>query len=682
VPLDDFDRADQVAAVVGDLYGEAERALQEKIARALAAGHESPRWADEKLAAVGPLRRAAQAIVRLLTGTADRDVRALVADVWRDGRANALSDLAELLAPGTPLGRSVRAAKRYVPNTGAMEALADAIVGELRGLHERITRGVVDTYRAVISTTVARVTTGANTRREATQAAWATFVDRGVTGFTDRSGRHWQLSSYAEMATRTVAARAAMQGRQDAQQDAGARLVVVSDHPQECALCRPWEGKVLALWGETGTVTEPHELTDEPVTVHVAATLAQAREAGLHHPNCRHAVTAYLPGVTRLRPAQPDPQGDAARQRQRAIERQIRAWKMRQAGALTPDAKRSAGGKVRAWQEKMRAHLAANPGLKRQTHREQPGAGNIPKGGSLIERVRPATPPDPRLSKLDQLDDVQLGDLFADLSQRPDPDQGHLSRVLDEMDRRAQPQTPGDPLADQDLRKLLDAELFDSWDQYREHPETVTRIEAELVRRDADRDLVDGLPEPDQVADTHPAAAETLAELDAWLAEQQAADDERARQAARELAIDGLVARGWEYRDAYAHVYGLDQDQLLRDERAALVDEQRRKGESREQAVRRLYGEWVQLAYMAAEDATRGFMLNQRGRAKGINPVTLFSGPAHVARAYASEELARWWEEHGRKTYTEFRAELLGRAADVAAAERIRLRGNGRDFGL
>lgn len=58
--------------------------------------------------------------------------------------------------------------------------------------------------------------------------------------------------------------------------------------------------------------------------------------------------------------------------------------------------------------------------------------------------------------------------------------------------------------------------------------------------------------------------------------------------------------------------------------------------------------------YLAAERETRGHMLNQRGRAAGIDPRTLFYGTAARANAYASSELKDHWLTHPRLTYRGF----------------------------
>lgn len=62
----------------------------------------------------------------------------------------------------------------------------------------------------------------------------------------------------------------------------------------------------------------------------------------------------------------------------------------------------------------------------------------------------------------------------------------------------------------------------------------------------------------------------------------------------------------------------------------------------------------VETAYVAAETETRGHMLSRAGRAAGVNPRSLWTGPEARARRYASEELRAYWDKHGRLTKTEW----------------------------
>ena len=62
--------------------------------------------------------------------------------------------------------------------------------------------------------------------------------------------------------------------------------------------------------------------------------------------------------------------------------------------------------------------------------------------------------------------------------------------------------------------------------------------------------------------------------------------------------------------------------------------------------------------YLAAEAATNGFLLNRRGLAAGIEPWSLWSGPARQALAYASYELAEFWSANSRLTVGEYRRQI------------------------
>jgi hypothetical protein len=86
--------------------------------------------------------------------------------------------------------------------------------------------------------------------------------------------------------------------------------------------------------------------------------------------------------------------------------------------------------------------------------------------------------------------------------------------------------------------------------------------------------------------------------------------------------------------------------------------------------ARALYDEYVYRQYLAAEDACNGYLLNKKAQAAGHNPATLFSGPARIAYARASDELKEWWAEHGRLTQAEFIEQVTGKAQRWAEGAR------------
>lgn len=651
---------DEIAATVAQLYREAETALAQLIAKHLDgdldADMPAPVWAERKLAAVRSLRASAQAVLAGLQADSSTATREAAAEAFRAGWSSALAELPARWFPRSGLAEAAQQAAEEVPGFAAVEALAAAVHADVGQRQRNVLRDVVDVYRAVIAAATARTLTGTQTRRQAAQAAWQRFVDRGITGFTDRAGRRWRLSSYVEMATRTVAQRAAVQGQTDRLHAAGVTLVYVSNAPQECVLCRPFEGRVLRLGtGPTGTVRVPHQLTDTLVEVDVVDTLAEAQLAGLFHPNCRHSVSAFLPGVT-TPPPQPtaDPEGDRARQRQREIERQIRKHKQRQAAALDEPARKAAGRKVRAWQAEMRDHLDAHPELKRLRYREQLGAGNIGKPGT-----RPA-------GEVEPLADIPL-DGGPALQRTPrshvddQVDEQHAAVDEQQLDLLTQPE-PG-PAALPDWSDLSDDELAEALGDHADNDEAVEAILAEMDRRQDEADAA--------------AAAEAEAEA------RRARDRERreARRIAeqeRQLAeYERLVAEGLTDEDAWAEATGQSVEAQRREAAIARLRELGYTGRGFDELARAAYRDHVDEQYWQAEADTNGYLLTPAGQAQGIDPRALFEGPAARARKWASPELLEWWDIHGRLTFDEFAAQLLG---DANAARDAGFRTGGEDW--
>lgn len=65
------------------------------------------------------------------------------------------------------------------------------------------------------------------------------------------------------------------------------------------------------------------------------------------------------------------------------------------------------------------------------------------------------------------------------------------------------------------------------------------------------------------------------------------------------------------------------------------------------------------VAYERAEAATRGRMLNRRGRRAGVDALSLFMGAETRAHAYASEELLEHWRTHPRPTFAAYERQWL-----------------------
>ncbi|WP_143253878.1 hypothetical protein [Amycolatopsis keratiniphila] len=185
---------------------------------------------------------------------------------------------------------------------------------------------------------------------------------------------------------------------------------------------------------------------------------------------------------------------------------------------------------------------------------------------------------------------------------------------------------------------------------------------------------------PSRAAEFTPAATVDLSDdqLAAALAELD--DDPRAQ----EQVLDTLEWRDQlaQQRDAEIAAHEQEQERQRREREAAwqaaaeaedaspLTNPARRPSRqlSAEQTCREEYDVHTYTSYLDAETECRGQLLNREGLARGIDPLSLFSGPAARARKYSSEELRAWWARNGRITYTEWRYQWLGRDSDREAA--------------
>lgn len=246
----------------------------------------------------------------------------------------------------------------------AAQAIRDDITSELFDVRRRITRLPDDIYKAIAPHgAIYQVLPNPVTAAQAQAMAWRVFASQGVTGFVDRSGREWSMSAYTEMAVRTAATRAYNDSHLQRFRAIGVDYFSVPEHENPCPLCFPWQHKIL---------------TDGPnpnPDVHTDGTLAEAIAAGLFHPQCRHTLIPFFPGRTQLS-APPEWTDELAQryrdsQRQRAIERDIRAAKRRLEYAADSDTAALARKEIRQAQARMRLFLAGKDTLPRQSRREQ-----------------------------------------------------------------------------------------------------------------------------------------------------------------------------------------------------------------------------------------------------------------------------------------------------------------------
>lgn len=137
--------------------------------------------------------------------------------------------------------------------------------------------------RDLITQKMAKGIIGGDALRQVRLEIKGILQEQGLAALVDKGGKRWTPDRYAEMLFRTKAVEARNRGMANRMIENGYDLVQISTHPGACELCRPWEGKILSLTGDTKGYP----------------TIANAERSGLFHPNCRHAMNVLIPSLAK-----------------------------------------------------------------------------------------------------------------------------------------------------------------------------------------------------------------------------------------------------------------------------------------------------------------------------------------------------------------------------------------------
>ena len=244
-----------------------------------------------------------------------------------------------------------------------------------------------DAYRKTVLRTAAAMTSGGMTLQQATDEATKDFLAQGINCIQYSNGRRVNIASYAEMALRTCSTRAMLMGEAKQRERLGINTVLVSQYGACSDTCLPWQGKVYV----DDVFQEYHGSRGGSFGVSNTGRqylfLSVAIKAGLFHPNCRHTITTWIEGVSKL----PEPMDIAKIERvnkleaeQRRLEREVRKAKREAAGLTDPEAVRAAKKRVRDRQKVLREFVAEHgDALRRDYWRERDDG--VPKDWGTAE---------------------------------------------------------------------------------------------------------------------------------------------------------------------------------------------------------------------------------------------------------------------------------------------------------
>lgn len=255
-------------------------------------------------------------------------------------------------------------------NEKKLEALQETVKNDLQQAEYGVLRKMDDVYRQVIYKAEVNMAAGAKTLEQAVDMATKEFLERGIDTITYSDGRKVNIASWAEMALRTASQRATFLGEGKKRDEWGIYTVVMSAHDNCSPWCLPYQGTVMI--DDVYTSITP-EQADQLAREMNLVKLSESMRNGAFHPNCRHTLSTYFPGISRL----PDPVDNAeaeklykAEQYQRYIERNIRKYKRLAAGSLDEQNVQRYKRKLMEWEARMEDLLEAYPQLRRNRTRE------------------------------------------------------------------------------------------------------------------------------------------------------------------------------------------------------------------------------------------------------------------------------------------------------------------------
>lgn len=337
-------------------------------------------WQAIKLQNIQKFRRENRQIMQEYSDKIDADTRQLMTEQFREGEQEA-----EAVA-GAESAASVPDVHFFGVNTPKMERLMQDVVQVEQTAETAALRTMDDVYRRTVNRAQLAMAAGETTLTKAIDMAVREFLEKGLNSIVYRDGRHVDIADYVRMVLRTTSTRAQLQGKSKRFAELGYDTVLISQYGGCSETCEPWQGRayiddVFTIWnGEINGDSGKSRYCDKWFPL-----LSSAIRGGLFHPNCRHTMSLYIDGVTKIPPPIPAEQIRKQReleQKQRVMERKIRKLKRLEAGTQDPQAVKEYGRKARAAQQELKAFVDEHRDvLKRDYEREKYYGGGVDKSG-------------------------------------------------------------------------------------------------------------------------------------------------------------------------------------------------------------------------------------------------------------------------------------------------------------
>lgn len=256
---------------------------------------------------------------------------------------------------------------------GVNERRMNSLLDDMQQIEKKVSSATLrmmdDVYRQTLHKAELAMAAGATTLPKAIDMAVQDFLSAGITCIEYKNGRRVNIADYAEMALRTAATRAKLQGDAAMRAQLGVDTVLVIQYGQCSETCLPWQGRVyiddvFGVWngersGDLGKSNDGNWYT----------LLSIAVAHGLFHPNCRHTLTTWYKGTSTMpKPMNPAQikKNAALEQQQRALERKLKRAKRLEIGSTDPESIKKYSDRRKAAQRELHSFVADHSDILRR----------------------------------------------------------------------------------------------------------------------------------------------------------------------------------------------------------------------------------------------------------------------------------------------------------------------------
>lgn len=328
--LSDFELTALTQPII-EIYNQIEMALLEKVAKRFDVYDKiggSLEWQLKKLDELGALTNEAVKVIASMSKRSDAEIaqmleKAKLGNVDMNTLDKAFTDGFIFVDPQTLM------------QSAALRATVELSYKELGKTYKLIQTKALESarqaYMDIINRSYIETASGIYDYNTSIRGALRDMADKGITGATYRRGNkiiNYSLEGAIRRDTITAVHKLANKAAEQSTKEIGAKYVEVSAHigarvsKDPIANHAGWQGKVYKLEGSDKEYPNLKEKTGYPDDIQ-----------GLGGVNCRHRMFPFFPGISVPNPYKVDPKENQkvyeATQRQRAMERGIRATKKR-----------------------------------------------------------------------------------------------------------------------------------------------------------------------------------------------------------------------------------------------------------------------------------------------------------------------------------------------------------------